>query len=353
MRPAPARDDKVLTAWNGLMIAAYADAYRILGVDRYKEAAAKAADFVLARLREPNGRLLRSYCDGRAKLPAYLEDYAFLVHGLLRLHAATGERRWLDEARGLADRMIADFADPADGGFFFTAGDHESLLARPKDPYDGAIPGGNSMAALDLLALHRIGGEDRYLAAARRTVEAFGTSLSQNPSAMPLMLVALHALLDRLPELSPAPPSGPEAVAGPRAGVVSATARVLDGETPRPGGSFRAVVALDIKRGWHIMANPAGMKNLAPAVLSMADNQPARVEPSYPPGTDLQLGEPGADKAKVYEGRVEIPVRVQLEGAGLPTKLALKLKYQACDDKACLPPATLDVPLEVGPASGP
>ena len=100
---------------------------------------------------------------GKAKLAAYLEDYAFLIHGLLRLQAATGESRWLDQARTLADRMIADFADPQDGGFFFTPGDHESLLARPKDPYDNALPGANSMAVLDLLALFRATKDNRYL----------------------------------------------------------------------------------------------------------------------------------------------------------------------------------------------
>ena len=92
---------------------------------------------------------------GQAKLPAYLEDYAFLAHGLLRLHAATGDARWLREARALADRMIADFEDREDGGFFFTADGHESLLARPKDPFDNALPSGNTVAILDLLALHK------------------------------------------------------------------------------------------------------------------------------------------------------------------------------------------------------
>src|SRR5581483_12181727 len=98
--------------------------------------AEKAADFLLARLLTPDGRLLRTYRAGRAKLPAYLEDYAFLAHGLLRLHAATGNPQRLAQAKSVIDRMIDDFADPKDGGFFYTADDHESLLARPKDPYD-------------------------------------------------------------------------------------------------------------------------------------------------------------------------------------------------------------------------
>src|SRR5207344_3045829 len=100
---------------------------------RYRQAAEKAADFLLARLRTADGRLLRTFRAGQAKLPAYLDDYAFLAHGLLRLHAATGDSRRLDQAQALTDRMITDFADTRSGGFFYTAEDHESLLARPKD----------------------------------------------------------------------------------------------------------------------------------------------------------------------------------------------------------------------------
>jgi uncharacterized protein YyaL (SSP411 family) len=195
-RPAPRLDDKILTAWNGLMIAAYADAFRVFKNDGYKQAAVRAADFILARLREPGGRLLRTYRAGQAKLPAYLEDYAFLIHGLLRVHDATAEPRWLAQARSLTDRMLVDFSDKDDGGFFFTASDHESLLARSKDPYDGALPGGNSMAVLDLLDLHRATGEKRFLDAAKRTLESFRAPFEENPSAMPMMLLAIEEYLD-------------------------------------------------------------------------------------------------------------------------------------------------------------
>ena len=131
-RPAPMRDDKVLTGWNGLMIAAYADGYRVLKVEKYRQAAeARRRASCCDKLRTPDGRLLRTYRLGQAKLPAYLEDYAFLAHGLLRLHAATGDARWLREARAMADRMIADFEDREDGGFFFTAD-------RPREPAGAA-----------------------------------------------------------------------------------------------------------------------------------------------------------------------------------------------------------------------
>ncbi|MDG3004224.1 thioredoxin domain-containing protein [Paludisphaera mucosa] len=203
-RPAPACDDKVLTAWNGLMIAAYAEGGRVLKDASYLRAAEKAADFALERLREPSGRLLRTYRGGSAKLPAYLEDYAFLVHGLLRLHQAGGDPKRLEQARTLADRMIADFGDDAEGGFFFTADDHETLLARSKGPLDDALPSANAVAALDLLALHRATGEARYLDLAGRTLDAFSSFLTQDPASMPTMLTALAEYQD----LRPTPPGG-------------------------------------------------------------------------------------------------------------------------------------------------
>ncbi len=152
-RPAPLLDDKLLTAWNGLAIAAYAEGFRLFKDPSYRQAAERAADFLLARLRTPDGHLLRTYRNGKAKIPAYLEDYAFLAHGLLRLHAATGDPARLAQARALTDRMIGDFADTREGGFFSTAADHESLLARPKDPFDAALPSGNSVAIRNLVAL--------------------------------------------------------------------------------------------------------------------------------------------------------------------------------------------------------
>ena len=208
-RPAPLRDDKVLTSWNGLMIAAYADGFRLLKDPAYRQAAEKAADFLLTKLRTPDGRLLRTYRGGQAKLPAYLEDYAFLAHGLLRLHAATGDPKRLAQARELTDRMIADFADTEQGGFFYTADDHESLLARPKDPYDNALPSGNSVAIRNLVALAAATGEPSYLDHAGKALDAFSPAMAQNPAALPLMLVALEEYLDARPAAGADRPTKP------------------------------------------------------------------------------------------------------------------------------------------------
>ncbi len=199
-RPRPLTDTKVITSWNGLMIRGLADAGRILKNERYVAAAAKAADFILDKLRTKDGRLLRTYAGDQAKLNAYLDDYAFFVDGLIALHRAssadkaTGEKRWLDTARQLTDKMIELHGDARDGGFFFTSGDHESLIARSKGPSDGALPSGNSVAADNLVYLGAALKEPKYLEQAEKTITARGAMLRNAPLAYPRMLTALAAL---------------------------------------------------------------------------------------------------------------------------------------------------------------
>jgi uncharacterized protein YyaL (SSP411 family) len=353
-RPAPLRDDKVLTGWNGLMIAAYADGYRVLHVEKYRRAGEAAADFLLRKLRAPEGRLLRTYRAGQAKLSAYLEDYAFLAHGLLRLHTATGDGRWLREARAMVDRMIADFEDREDGGFFFTAEGHESLLARPKDPLDNALPSGNSAAVLDLLALHRTTGESSYREHARKAMDAFATPLARLPYAMPMMLVGLERYLDQDGPARPTTEPGAAQIGedGPR--TVTASAR-LAGDATNPiaaGREFEAVVSVAIERGWHLNANPAGAPELKPTTLGLDPSSAGSamlVDVKYPTGEAKALASTGPEKLPVYEGTVRITARIRLaeQARPGPLRLTLKLSYQACNDKLCLAPARLEIPLDV------
>jgi len=346
-RPQPRLDDKVLTAWNGLMIAAYADGYRVLKDDAYRRAAGRAADFLLANLTTPNGRLLRTYRAGRAKLPAYLEDYAFLVHGLLRLHAATGDASRLDQARKLADRMIADFADDERGGFFYTADDHESLLARTKDPADNALPAGNGVALRDLIALGRLTGESRYLDVAGKALDAFSPALARHPADLPTMLVALDDYLDARPEASPSPRP---ADGLPPAGVASAHAAVATGAEIAPGREFDVVIDLAIKDGWHVYANPVHSEGLKPTAVTLADDHPLRlIRVEYPAGVARSLAPGRDDKVDIYEGKVAMKARIRVadDAQAGNAMLNLRVRYQACNDRACLAPASLEVPLRV------
>jgi uncharacterized protein YyaL (SSP411 family) len=349
-RPAPLCDDKVLTSWNGLMIAAYADGFRLLKSPAYRQAADRAADFLMARLRTPDGRLLRTYRNGQAKLAAYLEDYAFLVHGLLRLHAATGEARRLDQARELTERMIADFADTKDGGFFYTADDHESLLARPKDPFDGALPSGNSVAIRNLVALASATDTPRYLDLAGQALDAFSATLAESPGALPLMLVALEEYLDARPAAVAAAAREPDPADMLPGGqsVVNARANPAADATIAPGRDLDVVVTVTVKKGWHVYANPTGAETLQPTTLTLPDGQPAKLlEVRYPRGS-AALVTPGSDeKASIYEGEIKLTARLRLDAQAKPGPLALKLKlgYQACNDRACLAPASLSVPV--------
>jgi uncharacterized protein YyaL (SSP411 family) len=161
-RVRPGLDDKRLTSWNALMIAALADAGAVLERPDYLEAASACAGFVLGELRDADGRLLRSWKDGEAKLNAYLQDHAHLLEGVHALYEATFEPRWFAAARQTADAMIARFADEERGGFFETSSDHERLVARRKDLEDHPIPAGNSSAAVGLLRLAALTGEHEY-----------------------------------------------------------------------------------------------------------------------------------------------------------------------------------------------
>ena len=195
-RVHPFKDDKILTDWNGLMIAALARAGQTLGEARYTAAAVKAADFMLRKLRAENGRLLKRYRNGKAGLPAHLDDYAFTVWGLLELYETTLEVTYLQEAIQINDQMIAHFWDETDGGFYMTADDGEKLLIRSKDIYDGAIPSGNSVATLNLLRLGHMTGRQEYLKKAEDITRAFAGTVNRYPPGHSQLMVALQYALN-------------------------------------------------------------------------------------------------------------------------------------------------------------
>jgi uncharacterized protein YyaL (SSP411 family) len=189
-RVPPLRDEKILVSWNGLMISAFARAAQTLGEPALADRAATAADFLLARLRT-DGRLHRSWFDGRADGIGYLDDYAFLGQGLLDLYEATWNPHWVREAIALHETMIEHFADDAHGGFFTTPDDAEELLVREKPDYDGAEPSGNSVAVLSLLRLAELTTADRWRQLADRALAAFTPALERAPTTLPKMLAAV------------------------------------------------------------------------------------------------------------------------------------------------------------------
>ncbi|HCC99523.1 MAG TPA: hypothetical protein DER64_03255 [Planctomycetaceae bacterium] len=180
-RKPPLLDDKVLTSWNGLMIRSLADGGRVLKKPKYTLAAAKAADFLLDKLRDKSkSHLLRTYRKGKAKLHAYLVDYAFLVEGLLALHQATGDTKWLTSAQKLTDEQISLYWDKTRHGFYFTSHNHEELLARTQNGFDSVLPSGNSTSVRNLVRLAKRTGQAKYRTYAQQTLEAFAPQMRQH-----------------------------------------------------------------------------------------------------------------------------------------------------------------------------
>jgi uncharacterized protein YyaL (SSP411 family) len=328
-REYPLLDTKIIVNWNGLMIDAFAYGYQVLGEERYLTAASKASQFILDTLRKPDGELWHTYTAGITKQDAYLDDYAFLVRGLLGLYQATGEDQWLDSARALTDKMIQLFWDDKNGGFYYTKADAKHLIVRTKKPYDSAIPSGNAVAVKNLLAF----GAD-YRNYAEKTLRTFSDSMAQSPSSFMHMHFALnHYLMTAEKEFDIATPSL----------VTAATAIKAENDE-----IFKVEVQLKIAAGWHINANPAGQDNLIPTTLEVDTDMPVEIiDIAYPKGRSARF-EFSDESLNVYEDSLTIPLKLKRKSnATGSSKVTLKLTYQPCNDTECLFPDTLEIPLEL------
>ncbi|MBA4603815.1 thioredoxin domain-containing protein [Thermoactinomyces mirandus] len=190
-RVHPGKDDKILTSWNGLMIAALARGARVMGEMEYADAASRAARFISDKLVREDGRLLARYRDGEAAYPGYLDDYAFLAWGLMELYEATFQPDDLERAVSLTREMLDLFRDKDHGGLYFYGKDAESLFARPKEIYDGAMPSGNSVAALNLIRLARLTSDQTLIKEANRQIRAFARTVEASPISYSFYLMAL------------------------------------------------------------------------------------------------------------------------------------------------------------------
>jgi hypothetical protein len=194
-RPRPPLDDKILTDWNGLMIATFSFAFRVFGILSYKKGAERAARFILRELKSKDGKLLHRYIDGEGAINGMLDDYAFFILGLLELYQTTFNPYYLKEAKTLTDKMIELFWDEENGGFFLTSKDSEDLIGRQKLIYDGAIPSGNSVAILDIILLYKYTLDKEYKGKIDNFLKAFGKKVSGHPYLYTQMLIAFDFLL--------------------------------------------------------------------------------------------------------------------------------------------------------------
>jgi hypothetical protein len=343
----PGLDDKILTAWNGLMIGSLAYGGQVLEKPEYVAAAARAADFILARMR-PEGRLLRSSRKGQGKLTGYLEDYAFMVCALLDLHEANGEARWLTEATTLADAMIRYFWDEKNGGFYNTASDHEEILIRTKSSFDQAQPSGNSMAALGLTRLTKITGNPDYLEKVGQLLNAFLGIMQRNPSGVDTMIraAALYMEQANAPGVREEAPGTPSAVSGP----IRASAE-LAATSLSPGGRTTLTVALEIAEGWHIHSEEPGEEALEPTQVRVSPGESVSVgRARAPEPKEVRLGF-SDHPLSVYEGDVawEIVLHASKDAQSGTIPVRVFIDVQPCTTDSCAAPATLmiEVPLEI------
>ena len=333
-RERPLVDDKVLTDWNGLMIGALARAGHVLGEERYVEAAVRAALFVLDRLAEEGaGLLLHAFRSGRAHVRAFLDDYAFLVEGLLRLHEATGEPRWRDAAARLVAEQESRLGDPEGG--YFAAGEDPELLFRARPAFDGAVASGNGTTVLNLLDLADATGDPGYRARAEGALRAFGSDISAAPLAH-VTLVRAVARFSRGGLAVSAPAPRPDTAVAPQSAVetLQEEARDVVEIAGRLGRGDDDVwkpftLELDIRAGFHVNLHDVGDTGLVATSVSGVMGRVREVR--YPSPQAPLSGAPG------WRGRVRIEGQIEHRGGGAA---AVEIEYQACDEARCLPPVS-------------
>ena len=333
-RVPPMLDDKVIVSWNGLMIGGLATAGRVLQNDVYIKAASAAADAILTHHREANGRLLRIRHSGRSHLHAVVDDYAFLAAGLLDLHEASGEARWTEEARRLMLVLEDDFSDGEGGYFFAEAGVENELPVRHRDPFDNATPSGVGIAAQ---VWARLGDAKRT----EGVLRAFAHLIQRAPQACENLVIAQRMLQDQLP----ADPAG-TAAWSKKVDVVSLS---LDRNTVNSGSNL-LTLTVSIDSGWHVNANPASEKFLVPTGLTLSGSGARIGTIEYPKGQPFST-EASKVPISVYEGEITLSIPLEIDPDA--ADLMLNITTQACKDRSCLEPQTVNIPLTIADRTAP
>jgi uncharacterized protein YyaL (SSP411 family) len=353
-RSYPHLDDKVLTCWNGLMIAALAHAGRVLDEPAFVDQATRAADFLLKELQTEAG-LLHSWRNGSASIPAYLDDYAFLCEGLLELHHATRQPRWLAESQRLARQMQELFEDRTEGGFFFTSSQHEALIVRSKNLQGGGnLPVGNGIAIQVLLELNRQTGEEAYLQSVRRALRAFSGIALKAPRQVEHIVLA-GAQYDALTaeHASNVTPRNLSKADDQEQSEALRAELFVSHAQRAPGEAFSVAVRVQIEPGFHLYGPPpAGSEMLVQATtLKLLPVEGLQAGAQKLPKGNAQEDPLLGGKVTVYEDSIGFTFEVDIDAnASLGAReLIIELSYQACDEKLCLPPGkiVLSTPLLV------
>ncbi len=321
-RAHPDRDEKIVTSWNGMMIAALAEVAEVLNEPRYQTAALRAAHYLWQSSQRGNGELWRVRLDGRSSVPAVQEDYAWLADGFIHLYDITQDPRWLDRAEVLVATMNRLFWDDKAGGYFMNT-DIEGIatMTRPKDSADGAVPSGNAVALHVLAKLAQRTGEQAYHRTANALLAAYANPINQSPTAFSYLL--------RGAQLLSSGAAGPHQYAA--RGAIRVNAQVQ---------ANRLIVDLAIRPGWHINAHKTLQEELIPTVVGLEKTVPGWRPGalSYPRPVLKTLGFQSHELA-LYEGQVRITMDLKQTNLAVAAPLIpVELRLQACDDSVCLPP---------------
>ena len=358
-RKQPRMDDKVLTSWNGLMIAGFARAGRDLKEPRYTQAAARAADYILKNMRNKDGGLFRTMRKGKAKIPGFLEDYSYFVHGLLQLYQSDKQAKWLEAAEVLSAYAKSNFEIMSQvhsvekpkpvGGYYDTLANQSDLFVRSRTTYDGATPSGNSVAVNNLLALYKFTEKETYLDQAVLDLSSFSVGLRRQGTSMANMLTAsLEAIAlapDRFPKsaFDAASKSAEPTQGNPVVVSLDNKAIVVK------DGVGAVAVTIKIHKSFHANANPPGAEGVIPVTVKLSGIKGVLLDVTYPKGEQKKFA--FADKPiSVYEGTVEIKVTLKKDKdakiaiTGAPS---IVVGYQVCTDKACLLPAEAVLPITI------
>ena len=342
-RKQPGTDDKVIVSWNGLMIAGMARAGKELPASRYTDAAKKAADYILEKMRDENGGLIRTMRKGKGKQPAFLEDYSFFVHGLIEIHRTTDDSKYLDAAEELTAHAIKLFGDDKKdgGGYYDTLADQSDLFVRTRSKYDGAVPTGNSQMVHNLVDLYTLTEKESYIDRAANDLRSFAGALMQMGASMAHMQ---HALLKAM---NAAPAKFEKAVAAvpTKKGVVQV---VVDQEKVDVSkGEATIAITLTIDKTYHINAPDPGLESLIPTTVRLEQGKGLDVEVKFPKAISKKLPL-GDEPVNMFEGKVVITATIKKTGdVAANAKPVLVLSYQACTDDTCLRPEEVELPVTI------
>jgi len=332
----PLRDDKIVTAWNAMMIMALAEAAGLPAGAAYADAALRAGNYIWTNNRDHDGELWRASLNGRSSVRGVQEDYAWLADAFVSLYDLSQNGVWLERARSLLEHMQGQFLDQANGGYFMSAlqDDDAPAMGRPKDITDGAVPAGNAVALHAMARLARRPGEKgQFLeldTQANALIAAFANIVNRNPSAFPYFLLAARIQADGQ--------SGSKRYAAH--GAIAVSGRVRDDQL---------TVNIDIQPGWHINANHPLSDKLIPTVLQASEQNTVwdLSAVSYPPPVRKTLGFQSEELA-LYEGNISLKAALSTNISSQEgSMLRLTLRLQACDDETCLAPELLNLQIPV------